>query len=81
MAQQFTASIYGANENDWKRPMGVVRSFPAAGVTMETLSPAVTYSGVACNTQINVLPTGLNQTANKFYTPTALATLVTSANA
>lgn len=85
MAQQFTASIYGMdngyNSYDWNREMGVLRSFPSQGVMMEQMTQPTAYSGVTCNSLITVLPSGLNTNAVKYYTPTALATLVTASNA
>jgi len=81
MALQLTASIYGKNKNDWNRTAGVTRSFPTQGITIEALSPSVSYSGVACNTIITILPTGLNVNGDQYYTPTATATVITAANA
>lgn len=81
MAQQLTASIYGSNGYDWNKALGVLRTFPTQGITMETMTTPTAYSGVTCNTIITVLPTGLNTDGNKYYTPTALATLATAANA
>lgn len=85
MAQQLQASIYGMdngyNSYDWNKPMGVLRGFPTQGITMEQLSQPTTYSGVVCNSIITVLASGLNVHGEKYYTPTAIATLITSANA
>lgn len=81
MAQILQASIYGADSYDWNKPMGVLRGFPTTGITIEPLTTPTTYSGVVCNAQINLLPTGLVVNAHKFYTPTDVATLVTAANA
>lgn len=81
MALQLSASIYGSDGYDWNRPMGVTRGFPTQGITIEAISPAVSYSGVVCNTMISVLPTGLQVNGHKFYTPTATATVITAANA
>jgi hypothetical protein len=85
MAQQFTASIYGFdngyNSYDWNATMGITRSFPSQGVTIEQMTQPTAYSGVTCNSIITVLPDGLNVKGVKYYTPTAIATLVTAANA
>lgn len=81
MALQLVASIYGADGYDWNRPMGVTRGFPTQGITIETLTTPTAYSGVTCNSIINLLPTGLQVNPTKFYCPTAAATLITSANA
>lgn len=81
MALQVTASIYGANENDWNRAAGVTMGFPTQNIVIRALSPAVTYSGVECNTQIQLLPTAPTAIQPVYYTPTATATLITAANA
>ena len=81
MAQQVTASVYGLNQQDWNKPLGVTKTFPTQGLSLQHLSPAVSYSGVSCVTIIQLLPTGLNQTTQNFYSPTALATIATAANA
>lgn len=81
MALQLTASIYGANQSDWNRPSGVTRGFPTQGITIEALSPAVSYSGVSCNSIITLLPTGLKVNGTQFYCPTVPATLITNSNA
>lgn len=81
MAQQLIASIYGSNQNDWNRTMGVTRGFPTQAITIEALSPSIAYSGVDCNSIITLLPTGLDTNGNKFYSPTDPATLITAANA
>ncbi len=81
MAIQVSLSIYGQDQNDWNRPAGLTKSFPTQGISVEALSPAVNYSGVACNTIISVLPTGLNVNPKKYYTPTATATVITACNA
>lgn len=81
MALQLTASIYGQDGNDWNRVAGLTKSFPTQGISIEALSPAVSYSGVACNTIISLLPTGLVTNPKKYYTPTATATVITAANA
>ena len=80
MALQLSASIYGANGNDWNKPQGVTMSFPTQGIILKTI-PATSYSGVTCVTQIQVLPTAPSVIQPVFYTPTAIATLVTAANA
>lgn len=81
MAQQLSASIYGADGYDWNTPMGVIRGFPTQGISIETLTQPTQYSGVTCNAIINLLPSGLQTNATQFYTPTAAATLITNSNA
>lgn len=81
MALQLQASIYGADGYDWNKPMGVLRGFPTQGITIEALTTPTAYSGVTCNSIINLLPTGLQVDPKKFYTPTAPDALITASNA
>ena len=81
MALQVSASIYGANTNDWKNVQGILMSFPTQGVVIRAINPPVTYAGVSCNTQIQLLPTAPSPIQPVYYTPTATATLITAANA
>lgn len=81
MANQLSASIYGANENSWGNAMGTIMGFPTQGIVIRALSPAVNYSGVLCNSQIQLLPTAPSVIQPVYYTPTATATLITNANA
>lgn len=79
MAQMVSASIYGANGNDWKNALGSTMAFPTNQIVIRAISPAVSYAGVACNTQIQLLPTAPSPIQPVYYTPTATATLITAA--
>jgi hypothetical protein len=81
MANQLIASIYGANQNDWGNAQGVIMGFPTQSIVIRALVPAEVYSGVTCNSQIQLLPTAPSPIQPVYYTPTAAATLITSANA
>lgn len=81
MAQQLIASIYGANQNDWKKATGTTMAFPTQGIVIRALSPAVSYAGVSCPTEIQLLPTGPSPIQPIYYTSVATATLITAANA
>ncbi len=87
MAQQLTASIYRINEYDLKvaagipAVQGVLNTFPTQGIRMFPVTGTVTANNVAMSTVIALLPPGLNQPEKLFYSPTALATLATAANA
>jgi hypothetical protein len=78
MALQLAAYIYGANSNDWGHPKSM--SFPTQGITLQAISPAVSYGGVACNTQIQLLPTAPSVIQPVFYTPALIGALVTASN-
>jgi len=81
MALQVAASIYGANQNDWNAPMGRSMAFPSQGILIQALPQPKAYSGVTCNTQIQLLPYGPSPIQPVFYSPLTVAALVTLANA
>lgn len=81
MANSLIVSIYGANMNDWNKPSGVTFGFPTQDIVIRALSPAVTYSGVSCNSIIQLMPYGPSPNQPQYYTATATATLITAANA
>lgn len=81
MAQQILTYIYGHNNYDLNKFSGVGQTFPTQGVRFESISPAVQFSGVDCNSKIIVLPTGLTVNANEYYTPTLVSSLLAAANA
>lgn len=70
------ATIYGANGNDWNNAMGTSMAFPANQIVVRSISPAVSYSGVACNSAIQLLPTAPSPIQPVYYTPSAIANLV-----
>jgi hypothetical protein len=80
MAQQLSVSIYGVNGSA-TGAMGRIMSFPTQGIRMYPASATPTFSALTMATVIEVLPTGLNQPSNRYYSTTAIATLVTAANA
>ena len=81
MAQSLIASIYGQNSNDWNKPLGVTMGFPTQGIVIRTLNPAETYSGVVCNSAIQLMPYGPSPNQPQFYCPSSAATLITASNA
>jgi hypothetical protein len=81
MANQISVTVYGSNQNDWNKTSGVVMSFPTQGIYFETISPAVSYSGVACNTAVKLMPYGPSPMQPVYYTPATVASLITASNA
>ncbi len=81
MALQLTASIYGANQQDWNKPLGVTMGFPTQGIVIRQLDTPTAYSGVTCLSAIQLLPYGPSPIQPIYYSPTAIATLITAANA
>lgn len=87
MALQFSASIYRIGDYDLKTAQsvpatqGIMHSFNPENVRMYTAPTGITANGVTMASIIATIPTGLNQPEKKFYSPTALATLVSDANA
>lgn len=80
MAQIISVTVYGANQNDWNKPSGVVMGFPVSQIVLRTI-PSTPYSGVNCVTQIQLLPTAPSPIQPVYYTNTPIATLITAANA
>lgn len=86
MALQFQASIYRINEYDLKSAQGIpatqgiLHAFPSELVRFYTAPSGTTANGVTMASIIALIPQGLNQPEKKFYTPTAVDTLVTAAN-
>lgn len=78
MASVLAAYIYGANQNSWVS--GKSMAFATNQIVLEAISPAVSYGGVACNTQIQLLPTAPSVIQPVYYTPTLIGSLVTLAN-
>jgi len=81
MANLISVTVYGSNQNDWNKTSGVVLAFPTQGILLETISPAVSYSGVACNTAVKLLPYGPSPIQPVYYTSATVASLITLANA
>jgi hypothetical protein len=86
MAQRFLSSIYRRNAYDLSNAagtpatQGVPVSFSVQGALITPVS-GVVACGVTMNSVIEVLPTGLNQPTQKFYTADTVTTLNTAANA
>lgn len=81
MSQLISASIYGANSNDWNVPDGEVMAFPVTSIVLRTLPAGTFYSGVECFTAIQLLPTAPSPIQPVYYTDSVLADLVDAANA
>ena len=81
MANQISATIYGSNQNDWNKTSGVVMSFPVNAVVLETISPAVNYSGTDCNAAIKLMPYGPSTIQPVYYTNSTVTALKNAANA
>lgn len=85
MANQLSASIYAVGTNAIGTAQGVTMSFPTQGIRIEpanlSLGTNLTFNGETMASCIQLLPTGLNVNEKRFYSSTAVATLVTAANA
>jgi hypothetical protein len=81
MANQIAASIYAINKNALGPAHGVSFSFAPGTFLARHVDPAESYSNVACNAIIQVLPTGLNQPYTQYYTNLTVAQIVTASNA
>jgi len=80
MAQVIAVTVYGQNQNDLNKPSGVAMGFSVQNIVLSTI-PSTTYSGVACVTQVTLLPTAPSPIQQVYYTNTPIATLITAANA
>lgn len=77
MAQAiFAVSIYGANSNDWNNTQGVTMGFSPTQVVLRKLPAGTTYSGVTCNTQIQLLPTAPSPIQPVYYTDKTVAEII-----
>jgi hypothetical protein len=81
----FAIGIYRINQYDLKNPdgapasQGILRSFPSALTQMYPAPAGTTAAGVTMQSIIELLPTGLNQPAVKYYSAADVATLNTAA--
>ena len=90
MAQVVSVSIYGFGDASGEgravsSAYGVTMGFPVQGIRVEPVvgisgSDAVTFNNVTMNSVIQLLPSGLNQKEKRYYSPTAVATIITAAN-
>lgn len=84
MALQLAASIYQVGDYPIGTDQGVSMSFPTQGIRLEpaslTLGTNLTVNTRTMATCIQLLPSGLNTNEKRYYTSTALATLVSAAN-
>ena len=87
MAQHFLASIYQSGAYALKSPLGVPAtqgvqfSIPVQGTVISPVNGSVTANGATINSVIEVLPTGLNQPKQKFFSSETVSALSTKANA
>lgn len=87
MAQHFLASIYQSGTYALNSPLGapakqgVLFSIPVQSCFISPVNGTVTANGVNMQSVIEVLPTGLNQPAKKFFSSETVSALNTKANA
>ena len=79
MANIISATIFGANGNDWNDPSGVEMGFPTKNVVFKGIKPTQ-YSGIICNSQIQVLPTAPSPIQQIYYTDEIVSDLITASN-
>jgi len=85
MAQILSVSVYGRNNQNYGTSQGRTIGLPVSRLMIESAPANSVYNGVTTVTQITVLPTGDvypgSPSVSVFFTPTALATVITAANA
>lgn len=82
VTERIIANIYGKNGNALEKqgttPNGRVNYFPYNGNIFYPAPAGTSFNGITCNSVIEVFPTGLNQSSNKFYAVETVAQLVTN---
>lgn len=78
---RIAATIYNINGNDL--PFGTanngrLNNFPNVGVLFYATPPGTLSAGVTMNAVIEVLPTGLRTSSNKYQTDSTVATLLSA---
>lgn len=87
MAQHFLASIYQSGSYALKSAsglpatQGVQLSIPVQNCYISPVVGTLTANGATLQSVIEVLPTGLNQPAKKFFSSETVSALNTKANA
>lgn len=81
MALLFQAAIYQTNSNATGGANGQYMAFPSSNVIVKPVIPSFTASGVAVNSQIQLLPSGLVVNPPTYYSSLTVAAIVTLANA
>lgn len=82
MAQVLSASIYGLNGNSIGTAQGQTIGFPTQGILIRpNTALGTTFNGVTCPTIIQMLPAGTRVAQDQYFCVTALATVITAANA
>lgn len=79
MAQLVTVRVYRKNADNLGGIYGVDVAFPSTGIIVEPHSE--TISGATMATVIKALPDAAYRQTDKYYSPTAVSTIVTAANA
>jgi hypothetical protein len=76
------ATIYGSNGNDLPllAGAGTIMAFPIQKCILRTI-PSTVYSGTACVTAIQLLPTGPSPIQPQYYTDSTVTALTTAGNA
>jgi hypothetical protein len=81
MATILSASIYGLNSQSMGTgTQGVTMGFPTSAILIRPAPAGTVYNTVTMATIIQLLPMGTKVAEDQFYTATALATVITSAN-
>lgn len=79
MAQLVTVRVYKKNADNLGGIYGVDVAFPTAGIIVEPSSETASNATIA--SVIKALPDSAYRQADKYYSPTSVATIVTAANA
>lgn len=81
MALLFQACIYQTNSNATGGANGQYMAFPSNSVLVRPVIPAITVTGVAVNSIIQLLPSGTVVNQPQYYSDRTVAQIATLANA
>lgn len=80
MAQMLSVSVYGKNGNGFgSGTSGTIVGLPANGVIIEPCTGV--YNGVTVVSKVKFVGDVVNRSTDEYFSATAVATLITAANA
>lgn len=81
MAQVVSVVVYKKNESQLGTGYGQTAGFSTHGIIVEATEPGITVNGVTMNSVIKAMPDAAYRQTDKYYSPTAVATIITACNA
>ena len=81
MAQVLSVVVYKKNDARMGSGYGTAVGLPTSGLIVEPAEAGVTSDGVTMVSVIKALPDAAYRQVDKYYSPTAIATIITACNA